>query len=160
MIRISHRAMMRTFVNAGRCLVVSEYDVAWCVVVRVVAVCRDLGGGVCCGAVVCCSPPTLCMRCPQLTTAVLGAYQGSDSAMCEAVSLDLSPITEDFQKMYSDWQQHLGSLQTNSLVCQYTVRLGSVSLFFHRGDQMRRWVCEGQKINGHNFHYLNPDMSF
>lgn len=53
------------------------------------------------------------MRCPQLTT-VLGAYQGSDSAMCEAVSLDLSPITEDFQKMYSDWQQHLGSLQVNT----------------------------------------------
>ncbi|KAG7171775.1 putative serine/arginine repetitive matrix protein 2-like 7 [Homarus americanus] len=42
----------------------------------------------------------MCMHRHQLMTTA--------SAVCETASLD---ITEDFQKMYSDWQQHLGSLQ-------------------------------------------------
>lgn len=57
----------------------------------------------------------MCMHRHQLllTPGAGGIGCGSmTSAACETSSLDFSPnITEDFQKMYSDWQQHLGSLQ-------------------------------------------------
>lgn len=59
--------------------------------------------------------PFCCMHRQHFLTPVSGVGGGFGSvtsAVCETASLDLSPnITEDFQKMYSDWQQHLGSLQ-------------------------------------------------
>lgn len=59
----------------------------------------------------------LCMHRYQLMTPATGGGPCVTSAVCETTSLELAPnITEDFQKMYSDWEQHLGSLQVNTHV--------------------------------------------
>ncbi|KAK4307715.1 hypothetical protein Pmani_020538 [Petrolisthes manimaculis] len=58
----------------------------------------------------------LCMHRYQLMTPATGGGPCVTSAVCETTSLELAPnITEDFQKMYSDWQQHLGSLQVTEM---------------------------------------------
>ncbi|KAK7082223.1 hypothetical protein SK128_025380 [Halocaridina rubra] len=61
--------------------------------------------------------PFCCLHKHHILTSISGGggpFESMTSTESEMASLDFSPfINEDFQRMYSDWQQHLDSLQVD-----------------------------------------------